>query len=244
MKYYKIIKDNSFIGIVYSGQFVAKGKNTNKLFYADETTGQFVKLNGVLYRDYWMVGIENSPFPFIVASIVEITEEEYNTIKQAIDDNEEIIIDDSDEEEEEIPIIVPEDPDEILEYIRATKIDQMNKTCRITIESGFDTILRGEICHFSLTAQDQLNLMNLNLMAQTEDLIPYHADGEECTFYTPAEIKEIVAAATSFKNYQLAYYNALKTYINALDTIEAISAIEYGTPIPDEYKSDVLRVLE
>jgi len=43
---------------------------------------------------------------------------------------------------------------------------------------------------------------------------------------------------------QLAYYNSLKNYINALDTIEAIAAIEYGTPIPDEYKSDVLRVLE
>jgi len=81
-------------------------------------------------------------------------------------------------------------------------------------------------------------------MAQTEELIPYHADGEECEFYTPEEIREIIAAATSYKNYQVAYHNALKAYVNALDTIEAIAAIEYGTPIPDEYKSDVLRVLE
>ena len=120
----------------------------------------------------------------------------------------------------------------------------MNYSCRATIEAGFDLIIRGETAHFSLTTQDQLNLMNLNLMAQTEELIPYHADGEECIFYTADEINQIVAAAASFKNYQLAYYNALKTYINELDTIEAIATIEYGTPIPDEYKSDVLRVLE
>jgi hypothetical protein len=128
--------------------------------------------------------------------------------------------------------------------MRDTKINQMSKACRTTIESGFDLDLRGETHHFSLTTQDQLNLMSLSAIAQTQSLIPYHADGEECTFYTPEEINEIIAAAASFKNYQLAYYNALKTYINTLDSIEAIAAIEYGTPVPDEYKSDVLRVLE
>jgi len=48
--------------------------------------------------------------------------------------------------------------------------------------------LRGKIKHFSLTTQDQLNLMNLGTMARTQNLIPYHADGEECEFYTSEEI--------------------------------------------------------
>ena len=112
------------------------------------------------------------------------------------------------------------------------------------IESGFDLDLRGETHHFSLTTQDQLNLMNLSTMIQTQDLIPYHADGEETLFYSAEEIKEIIAAANQFKIYQTTYYNALKTYINALETIEEISAIEYGITIPEEYKSDVLRMLE
>jgi hypothetical protein len=81
-------------------------------------------------------------------------------------------------------------------------------------------------------------------MAQTQSLIPYHADGEQCIFYTSEEINEIVETATAFKIYHTTYYNALKGYVNALDTIEAINAIEYGTPIPEEYKSDVLRMLE
>ena len=86
--------------------------------------------------------------------------------------------------------------------------------------------------------------MGLQELAKTESLISYHADGELCIFYTSEEITEIVNAANTFKMEQLAYYNSLKNYINALDTIEAIATIEYGTPIPDAYKSDVLRVLQ
>jgi hypothetical protein len=132
----------------------------------------------------------------------------------------------------------------LLEYVREGKINEMSRACRETIEAGFDLDIRGETKHFSLTAQDQLNLMSLNLMAQTESLIPYHADGEACTFYTNEEINEIVESATAFKIYHTTYYNALKTYINALETIEDIAAIKYGTPIPEEYKSDVLKALE
>jgi hypothetical protein len=81
-------------------------------------------------------------------------------------------------------------------------------------------------------------------MAQTQSLIPYHADGEQCIFYTSEEINEIVETATAFKIYHTTYYNALKGYVNALNDIATIDAIEYGTPIPEEYKSDVLRMLE
>ena len=86
--------------------------------------------------------------------------------------------------------------------------------------------------------------MNLNMLAQTQDLIPYHADGEECIFYTSDEINLIVETATNLKIYQTTYYNSLKNYINALETIEEIAAIEYGIPIPNEYKSDALRMIE
>jgi hypothetical protein len=86
--------------------------------------------------------------------------------------------------------------------------------------------------------------MSLSAIAQTEQLIPYHADGETCEFYTAAEINEIIAAATLLKNYNIAYYNSLKAYINSLETMENISTVTYGTQIPDEYKSDVLKVLE
>ena len=64
------------------------------------------------------------------------------------------------------------------------------------------------------------------------------------TFYTSNEINEIIQTATELKIYNTTYFNALKGYINSLETLEDISAIVYGTTIPEEYKSDVLKVLE
>jgi hypothetical protein len=73
----------------------------------------------MLYHDYWMQPVDNSR-PFTIASIQEITESEYNTIMEAIHNNEEIIIDDDEPEEEPIPQPEnPEDPDEVLEFLRA-----------------------------------------------------------------------------------------------------------------------------
>ena len=190
-----------------------------------------------------MVAIENPLFPFEFATITEITEEEYAVIMEAIHNNETIDIDDDEEEE---PIVPPIEPtiDETVEFVRESKIREMSATCRQIIEAGIDLELRGEIHHFSLDTQDQLNLISLSAMAQTQTLIPYHADGEECIFYTNEEIGEIVEAATAYKIYHTTYYNALKHYINALETIADIAAIEYGTEIPEEYKSDVLKALE
>ena len=244
MKYYKLLTANEFVGIATTNDFVRVNPTNGWLLTSDENLGQFISYNNQLYRDFWMQPIPANVFSYITVNVVEITEEEYNTIKAAIDNHEEIIIDDDDDDEPYVEPVPVEDPDITVEYVRAAKINEMSRDCRTTIEAGFDLVLRGDIHHFSLTTQDQLNLMSLSAMIQTEELIPYHADGEECTFYTADEINQIIAAAASFKNYQIAYNNALKTYINALDTMESIAAITYGTPIPDEYKSDVLKVLE
>lgn len=241
MKYYKIILNNTFIGAVHSGHFVKESANGKKLFYSNEQNGQFVDYKGILYKDYWMPPVITTR-EFTMASIIEITEQEYNSLIDAIENNEIIEIEDVIEEEE--PIIPVAELDITVEFMRESKIKEMSTACRQSIEAGFDIQLRGATKHFSLNTQDQLNLMTLNMTAQTQQLIPYHADGEECEFYTADEINKIVTKATELKNYNTVYYNSLKTYINALETIEEIAAITYGTPIPEEYKSDVLKVLE
>ena len=241
MKYYKIIVGSTFIGVVYSGQFVtANGKG--RLVVSDEIHGQFVNYKDLLYRDYWMVPVTTN-HPFTLAEITEITSLEYDSLKEAIANNEEIDIGDGDDEEP-IPEVIDEQPNITLEYVREAKLKEMSTACKHTIEDGFDLIIRGETRHFSLTTQDQLNLMNLSTLAQSQELIPYHADNEEFEFYTAEEINQLIAAATQFKNYHTVYYNSLKKYINALDMIEDIAAVTYGITIPNEYKTDVLRVLE
>ena len=242
MKYYKMINNNQIVGAISSYNFVSYSPVAEGFLHTDEQLGEYISYNGQLYRSTIMkpIVIRKEYIPII---LIEITEEEYNIYSEAIQNNEEIYEQRQEEIIEDPPFIDMNDVASV-EFIRSSKINEMSYTCRTTIEQGFDIELRGESHHFSLSTQDQLNLMNLNIMAQTQELIPYHADGEACEYYTATEINQIVKAANDYKIYHTTYFNALKEYINALETIEEIAAITYGTPIPEEYKSDVLRVLE
>ena len=245
MKYFKILVNDAIIGAITSEEFMRYLSITDCFVRATEQTGEYVTYEGKFYRATWMRPIVHY-VDYTEALILAITKEEYDIFRAAIDSNETIKDDEEWNEPEEEPVPPVIDPIEVetLEFIRSSKINEMSATCRRTIESGFDLELRGETHHFSLTTQDQLNLMSLSVMAQTQDLIPYHADGEESTFYTAEEINKIVSAANNFKIYNTTYYNALKKYINALKTIEEISAIQYGIDIPEEYKTSVLKSLE
>lgn len=242
MKYYKIMTfENKMIGAVSSTNFVRYSTLGHSYLRCDEKKGEYVVYDGITYRAAWMAPCKTDR-AYIEAQVIEISESEYQIYMDAIERDEELPV-----EEDDIPPL-PEPTDEIeaesIAFVRMHKIAEMSATCRKTIEAGVDVELRGEKHHFSLDTQDQLNLMSLGVMAQTQSMIPYHADGETCVFFTAEEISQIVSAATAHKVYHTTYYNALKNYINALETIEDIAAITYGTPIPDEYKSEVLRVIE
>ena len=243
MKYYKLINDNKFIGIVCSDDFIRYSAIVDCFLRSSEEDGEYISFENKLYRTTWMSPIRMYQEHQKITT-VEVDKEEYDAFMEAYRAGEEIEEDIDDEErQEQEPEVNPYDYDTI-DYIRTQKILSMSQACRRTIEEGFDLELRGETHHFSLTIQDQLNLMSLGATMQADSLIPYHADGEETAFYSTNEINQIIAAAQAHKDYQTTYYNSLKAYINSLDTIEAIAAITYGTPIPDEYKSDVLMVLE
>ena len=246
MKYYKIMQDNEFIGAVCSNDFVRYQQKHQCYIGTNEEYGEFVSYNGILYHSTWMKPIKTQDILYEEASLIAITEEQYNIFMEAIQTNTEIselepIVE---IDEEPLPEQLSPADENTLEFVRTAKINQMSLACNRTITNGFDLALRGETKHFSLTAQDQINLMSLSLMAQTQSLIPYHADGEETTFYTNDEINTIVQTATELKIYNTTYYNSLKGYINSLETIEEISAITYGVSIPEEYKSEALKVLE
>lgn len=239
MKYFKLMQGNEFIGAISSDDFIAYIEGCGYM-HTNETYGEYVEYNNQYYRTTWMKA-PHTLYPYNEVSILPITRDEYLAFMRALQNNE-VVIGDIDEPEP-IPEPTPAQLADV-EYVRNAKIVEMSSACRQTIEAGFDLEIHGATHHFSLTTQDQLNLMNLSTMAQTQQLIPYHADGEVCEFYTADEINEIIAQATAFKNYQLVYYNALKNYINALETITDISEVTYGIIIPEEYKTDVLKVLE
>ena len=244
MNYYKLINDNTIFGVVTENAFVKYSPQADSYIHATDQDGEYVGYKSHFYRDRWMQPVQLVE-RFEQVIIDQISEEEYLILKEAFETNEEIVIEPDDDEPEQ-PIIPdqPDNPDITLEFVRSSKINEMSHACRTAIESGIDFQVHGRTKHFSLTTQDQLNLMSAQTMAQTQALIPYHADGEETAFYTSEEINQIAEAVAAFKVRHTTYYNSLKTYINALETIEEIAAITYGVEIPDEYKSDVLKVLE
>lgn len=245
MKYYKILDNNTFLTIATSDNFMASNKSGTWFLRTDESHGQFLEVNDVCYRDYWMQPVPSNVSNIILATVVRITEEEYKILYDAMQSNIPIV------EPEPIVPETPEEPEETIvpinetvEFVRSSKLTEMSRACNQIIEAGFDLELSGESHHFSLTTQDQLNLISLQgMLGQGALQVPYHADGETCRFYSAEEMDAIISAATGFKIYHTTYYNALKNYINSLDNIQDIAAITYGVELPEEYQSDVLKTL-
>ena len=117
----------------------------------------------------------------------------------------------------------------------------MSRSCFEVITNGIDVELSdGNTYHFSLTVEDQLNLITISSMiSEGQSTLPYHADGEQCVFFSADDMLKVIETATNFKTYHTTYFNSLKTYILALETIDEIKSVYYGVDIPEEYQSPV-----
>ena len=136
----------------------------------------------------------------------------------------------------------PEEPDDThIQKLRQSKVNEMSRSCFEVITNGIDVELSdGNIYHFSLTVEDQLNLITISSMiSEGQNTLPYHADGEQCVFFSADDMLKIIETATNFKTYHTTYFNSLKTYILALETIDEIKSVYYGVDIPEEYQSPV-----
>lgn len=245
MTYYKVIQNNKFIGIGTSYELRKYQLKHNILLVADDDTAQYIDINGILYRDSWLKVLTTDTIQYENADIVVISEEEYQQLFEAIDKGEEItIIESNNDYTEEIETVDPIIAITV-DYLKSEKIKETSYMCNQIITNGFDIVLSDNIAyHFSLTIQDQLNLITLSTMISNgETEIPYHADGQLCKIFSAEDMTNIIQMATTFKTYHTTYYNSLKSYIQSLDTREEIGKVSYGMNIPDEYQSEVLKDL-
>ena len=240
MNYYKVICGNQFIGVGCTYDLRRFQRKHNVMLMSDEDNAQYIQIGEELYRDEWLLPATQG-ISFTAATVRVITQEEYNQLYQAIEDGGEVDVTDT---EQETTPVAPDPVEEItLAYAKEKKIAEMSSTCNATIVRGVDVALSGnEVKHFSLTVEDQLNLISLQSMASSGNfLIPYHADGEECMYYTLEDFTAIVNAATTWKMYHESYFNNLKSWINRLESVADVGAIYYGISIPDEFLTDVMR---
>lgn len=249
MNYYKVINnDRQIIDVLIDSNITyVKWQNVNKLLISCDKQ----EAEGFLSSDCMSVyHTENfsklpSDVDFIEVILKEITEDDYNLLRKALDESKPI---EPEPEPTPEPEPEPEEPkpdDDTLQLVKSGKVSEMSKVCNNTITNGFDVVLSdGKSHHFSLTTQDQLNLITLTgLVSSGETSIAYHADNELCKFYSAEDIACITNYATQFKIYHVSYFNSLKAYIEALEDVTEISSIEYGTDIPEEYQSEVLKAL-
>ena len=142
---------------------------------------------------------------------------------------------------------IPEGPDipeyvPTIEDVRQSKKMEISNACQKTIYSGVDVKLSdGESHHFSLEVQDQLNLFGKQLqVVQGAENIEYHIDGEPCKYFSNADMKAIIESAMAWVSYNTTYCNSVYTWIDALDDIEDVKAITYGSVVPEGHRSPVL----
>lgn len=245
MTYYKVFDDAGFIGVGTSEDLRKHQKKHNILVFATGSDAQYISVSDVLYHDKWMKEPTTDFFEWQNATIAAIGQEEYESLKTALENDEEITANEDEifapeEELEESPEF--ENTEVTVYYVRGVKIRELSLACSKAITDGFDIKIGGKNMHFSMTANDQMNLQDAAVqILNGSSTIPYHPDGGEFLLFDAEDMLKIVNAANDHKTYHLAYFNALKKWVNALKRISSIQSVEYGSDIPVKYQSAFLK---
>lgn len=239
--FYKLINGQNIVGVATQDDFLKFQTKNAILLTCGARTAQYVMSGGQLYHADWMINVSTERYQYTMADVIEIEEEEYNALYEALNDGQDIqVIPDSPEPQE------PEEQDEdeiTVPFLREKTIERMSTMCATVIKEGVDVVLSdGHQHHFSLTWQDQMNLSNLAMAIQAgAESLPYHADGELCAYFSAEDLMSIINTAKAFIEYHVTYFNSLKAYIESLRSINTLSRVTYGMEIPERYQSEVYR---
>ena len=113
---------------------------------------------------------------------------------------------------------------EPIDKVISQKKVELSAECEKAIVAGVDV---GD-AHYSLTIEDQANILALTPLAQAGNSVFYHSDSNMCCEYSPDEFNKIVNAATVFKTLQTTYCNLLMRQVEAMTDAEEVRAVKYG----------------
>ena len=121
---------------------------------------------------------------------------------------------------------------EPIDKVISQKKVELSAECEKTIVAGVDV---GD-AHYSLTIEDQANILAWMAVAQTGKAVPYHQDGQPCRIYTAEEFMKVANAAVAFKTAQTTYCNLLMRQVEAMTDVDEVKAVKYGvTQLEGEY---------
>ena len=113
---------------------------------------------------------------------------------------------------------------EPINEVISQKKAELSAECEKAIIAGVDV---GD-AHYSLTIEDQANILALTPLAQAGNSVFYHSDSNMCCEYSSDEFLAVVNAATVFKTLQTTYCNLLMRQVEAMTDAEEIRAVKYG----------------
>lgn len=120
--------------------------------------------------------------------------------------------------------VVDNTPEISLSQLITQKKKELSVACEKSIISGVDV---GD-AHYSLTIEDQANILALTPLAQAGNSVFYHSDSNMCCEYSSDEFLAVVNAATVFKTLQTTYCNLLMRQVEAMTDAEEVKAVKYG----------------
>ena len=121
---------------------------------------------------------------------------------------------------------------EPIDKVISQKKAELSAECENAIVAGVDV---GD-AHYSLTIEDQANILAWMAVAQTGKAVPYHQDGQPCRIYTAEEFMKVANAAVAFKTAQTTYCNLLMRQVEAMTDVDEVKAVKYGvTQLEGEY---------
>lgn len=125
-----------------------------------------------------------------------------------------------------------EEINEPIENIVSQKKTELSAECEKAILAGVDV---GD-AHYSLTIEDQANILAWMAVAQTGKSVPYHCDGQPCRIYSSEEFMKVANAAVAYKTHHTTYCNLLMRQVESMTDVDDIKAVQYGiTQLEGEY---------
>lgn len=246
MTYYKVIVDDKIVDVNFV--FLKWQEKHKVMLSCEPSEGQFVQSSDCtkIWRADWLCKIpENLERVYDSATVVEIDEEEYTILREALDLDKEIEIEDTQGEPEgsEEPE-VDESRNETLEFVKETKIRSLSRQCNANIIAGFDvTLSDGSVKHIDMELEDQVNVIALGAAASSgTKMLPYNLE-DDCIYLTKDDMNLIYETGMTMKTAQLSYYHSLKKYVESLQDAETVLRITYGMEIPEEFWTEVYRTI-
>lgn len=149
----------------------------------------------------------------------------------------------ADEDWEEVQVYYPYDwakDGADIEAFRNEVIETMAKECERQIISGIEV----DGHKFSLEYSDQIAMMKLLMNIQDgATSVQWHPDDEDCNTYSSQKFAEIAAKADAHVTWHQTYFNSLKKYLKAAETVDQLVEAVYGMDIPDAYQTAALQAL-